>query len=184
MSSSNHPIIASSYSDIENAFSFINVPDYFPATPGNTSPDSSNDLTKYLLATLVLFPLHDDPYMEVMKTYDAINELPIPPLQFPIASPTVVPPVLSLFDSQDFLPLEEISPPTDAETPIESSIPVSPSSSLGSSSLVRSITPPSDYLFDESIFAELDNSLWIIPRPLGSKPVLEEPNEPAAHLWK
>ncbi|GJW45965.1 hypothetical protein Tco_0077611 [Tanacetum coccineum] len=45
---------------------------------------------------------------------------------------------------------------------------VSPSSSVGSSSLVRSTTPPPDYPFDEFIFAELDNSLWIIPRPLGT----------------
>ncbi|GKG33221.1 hypothetical protein Tco_0430731, partial [Tanacetum coccineum] len=36
---------------------------------------------------------------------------------------------------------------------------------------------PPDYSFDESIFAELDNSLWIIPRPLGSEPVLEKPNK-------
>ncbi|GJX15862.1 putative reverse transcriptase domain-containing protein [Tanacetum coccineum] len=35
------------------------------------------------------------------------------------------------------------------------------------------------YPFDESIFAELDNSLWIIPRPLGSEPVPEKPNEMA-----
>ncbi|GJZ46292.1 hypothetical protein Tco_0593888 [Tanacetum coccineum] len=46
MSSSNHPIIVPFDSDIEEAFSSLNVPDYFPATPGNTSPDSSNDLTK------------------------------------------------------------------------------------------------------------------------------------------
>nr|GEV61376.1 ribonuclease H-like domain-containing protein [Tanacetum cinerariifolium] len=78
----------------------------------------------------------------------------------------------------------EILPPKDAETPVESSIPVSPSSSVGSSSPVRSITTPLDYLFDESIYAELDNSLWIIPRPMGSKPVPEEPNESDAHLWK
>nr|GEV18575.1 hypothetical protein [Tanacetum cinerariifolium] len=156
MSSPNHPTF-----DIEDAFSF-NFLDYFPATQRNTSPDSSNDLTKYLLATLVFSPLHDDPYMEVMQAYDATNELPIPLLQAHIASPIVMPPVLSLFDSQNFLSLEEISPPKDAETPIESSSTVSPSSSVGSSSPVRSITPPPDYPFDESIFAELDNSLWII----------------------
>ncbi|GJX31403.1 reverse transcriptase domain-containing protein [Tanacetum coccineum] len=93
MSSSNHPIIVPSDSDIEDAFSSLNVPDYFPATPGNTSPDSSNDLTKYLLATLVFSPLHDDPYMEIMQAYDATdNELPIPPLQAPIAPPTVASP--------------------------------------------------------------------------------------------
>nr|GEW79047.1 zinc finger MYM-type protein 1-like [Tanacetum cinerariifolium] len=59
--------------------------------------------------------------------------------------------------------------PKDTETPVETPIPVPPSSSEGSSSPVRSTTP--DYLFDESIFAELDNSLWIISRLLGSKPM-------------
>ncbi|GJX52894.1 reverse transcriptase domain-containing protein [Tanacetum coccineum] len=80
---------------------------------------------------------------------------------------------------QDFFPPEDISPPKDTETPIESPIPVSLSSSVGSSSPVRSTTPPPDYPFDESIFVELDNSLWIIPRPLGSKRVPEEPDESA-----
>ncbi|GJY97033.1 hypothetical protein Tco_0513943 [Tanacetum coccineum] len=70
-----------------------------------------------------------------------------------------------------------ISPPKDAETPVESPIPISPSSSVGSSSPFRSTTPPPDYPFDKSI---LDNSLWIIPQPLGSKPVLEKPNKPDA----
>ncbi|GJU42241.1 hypothetical protein Tco_1195198 [Tanacetum coccineum] len=32
---------------------------------------------------------------------------------------------------------------------------------------------------DESIFAELDNSLWIILKPLESEPVPEKPNEMA-----
>ncbi|GKG02255.1 hypothetical protein Tco_0306960, partial [Tanacetum coccineum] len=44
---------------------------------------------------------------------------------------------------------------------------------------VRSTTPSPDYPFDESIFTKLDNSLWIIPRPLGSKPVPEESNKMA-----
>ncbi|GKF09818.1 hypothetical protein Tco_0044042, partial [Tanacetum coccineum] len=39
-------------------------PDYFPALPGNTSPDPSDDLSKYLLATLAISPFHDDPYMK------------------------------------------------------------------------------------------------------------------------
>ncbi|GJT40102.1 hypothetical protein Tco_0939967 [Tanacetum coccineum] len=59
---------------------------------------------------------------------------------------------------------------------------ISPSSLVGSSSSVRLTTPPPDYPFDESIFSKLDNSLWIIPRPLGSKPVLEESNESDACL--
>ncbi|GKC97988.1 hypothetical protein Tco_1168263 [Tanacetum coccineum] len=79
--------------------------------------------------------------------------------------------------SRDFFPPDDISPPKDTKTPVESLIPVSPSSSVGSSSPVRSTTPPPDYSFDESIFAELDNSLWIIPQPLGSKPVPGEPDE-------
>nr|GEX18471.1 DNA-directed DNA polymerase [Tanacetum cinerariifolium] len=61
---------------------------------------------------------------------------------------------------------------------------VSPSSSVGSSSPVRSTVSPLDYPFDESIFAELDNSLWITPRSLGEEPVPEEPNESDTHLWK
>ncbi|GJZ84554.1 hypothetical protein Tco_0649893 [Tanacetum coccineum] len=160
MSSSNHPIIVPSDSDIEDVFSSINVPDYFPATPGNTYLDSSNELTKYLLATLVFSPLHDNPYMEIMQAYDATdNELPIPLLQSPIAPPTI------------------ISPPKYIETPVESPIPIYPSSLVGSSSPVRSTTPPPDYPFDKSIFAKLDNSLWIIPRPPGTEPVPEESNE-------
>nr|GEV67080.1 hypothetical protein [Tanacetum cinerariifolium] len=61
---------------------------------------------------------------------------------------------------------------------------VSPSSSVGSSSPIRSTISPLDYSFDESIFAELDNSLWITPRPLEEKPVPKEPNKSDTHLWK
>nr|GEY33627.1 hypothetical protein [Tanacetum cinerariifolium] len=125
----------------------------------------------------VFSPLHDDPYMEVMQAYVATNEIHIPPVQAPIASPTVMPPVLSLFDSQDFLPPEETSPPKVTKTPVESSISVSLSSSVGSSSPVRSITPPPDYPFDEFIFAELDNSFWILLKLLRSKPVPKKPNK-------
>ncbi|GJZ80766.1 hypothetical protein Tco_0645760 [Tanacetum coccineum] len=123
MSSSNHPIIVPSDSDIENALSSTNVPDYFPATSENNSPDSLNDFTK-------------------------------------------------------------ISP-KDTETS-KSLTPVSPSSSIGSSSPVKSTAPSPDYIFDESIFAKLDNSLWIISRPLGEEPVLEKLNESDAYdyLWK
>ncbi|GJW08613.1 hypothetical protein Tco_1571036 [Tanacetum coccineum] len=82
-----------------------------------------------------------------------------------------------MFDSRDFFPHKQIPPPKDTETPVESPILISPSSLVGSSSPIRSTTPPPDYPFDESIFAELDNSLWTIPRPLGSEPVPEKSNE-------
>ncbi|GJT74452.1 reverse transcriptase domain-containing protein [Tanacetum coccineum] len=124
MSTSTHPIIVPSDSDIEDAFSSTHTPDYtlaspdyFPASPGNTSPDPSDDLSKYLLASLAISPFHDDPYMKVMQAYNATsNESPIPPLQAPIAPPTVLPPspVLPLspmFDPQDFFLPEEILPP-------------------------------------------------------------------------
>ncbi|GJS26460.1 hypothetical protein Tco_0487080 [Tanacetum coccineum] len=60
ISSSNHPIIIPSDSDIEDSFSSTNVLDYFLAAPGNTSPDSSNDLTKYLFGTSSLLTFTDE----------------------------------------------------------------------------------------------------------------------------
>nr|GEU97082.1 hypothetical protein [Tanacetum cinerariifolium] len=100
MSSSNHPIIVPSDSDIEAAFSSTHSsdytpasPDYFPASSRNTSPDPSYDLFKYLLASLAISPFHDDSYIKVMQAYNATsNESPIPLPQAPIALPIVLPP--------------------------------------------------------------------------------------------
>ncbi|GJV41488.1 putative ribonuclease H-like domain-containing protein [Tanacetum coccineum] len=167
MSSSPHSTIVPSDSDTEDAFSSMNILNYFPASPGNISPNSSDDFTKYLLDILFFPPLHDNPYVQ---TYDAI-----PPPQVIMALPAIVPP--QMFDSQDFYPPKNISSPKDTETPVESTTQVSLSSSMESSSPIRSTTSPPDYLFDEFIFAELDNSLWIISRPLGSEPILEEPED-------
>ncbi|GJZ34051.1 reverse transcriptase domain-containing protein [Tanacetum coccineum] len=179
MSSPNHHT-----SNIEDAFS-SNFPDYipastdyFPASPRNTYSSSSNNsfgLVPIASPTLSLF--HNDPYMKFIQAYDVISppQVTIPPLA--ILPPSPVLSLSPMFDSRDFFPPEEIPPPKDTETPVESPIPISPSSSVGSSSPVRSTTPPPDYPFDESIFAELDNSLWIIPRPLRSEPVPEESKE-------
>ncbi|GKD56141.1 hypothetical protein Tco_1289528 [Tanacetum coccineum] len=124
MSTSTHSIIVLSDSYIEDAFSSTTTPDYTPASldyspasPGNISSDSSEDLSKDILASLAISHFHDDPYMKVMQAYNATsNELPIPPPQAPIAPPTVLPssPVLSLsplFDPRDFFLPEEILPP-------------------------------------------------------------------------
>ncbi|GKE11866.1 hypothetical protein Tco_1415417 [Tanacetum coccineum] len=155
-----YPIIILSDSDVEDTFSSTHSPDYIPAlsdyslaSPGNTSPNFSDDLTKDLLSSLSISLFHDDPYMKIIQAYDTI-----PPLQVIITLPAVLPPslVLSLspmFDSRDSFPSEKISPPKDTETPI------SPSSLVESSSPIRSTTPPPDYLFNESIFAKLDNLL-------------------------
>ncbi|GJY45939.1 hypothetical protein Tco_0435002 [Tanacetum coccineum] len=104
MSISTHPIIILSDSDVEDAFSSINTPDYTlaslnysPASPGNTSSDPSEDLSKDLLASLVISPFHNDPYIKVMQAYNATgNELAIPSPRAPIAPPTVLPPSLVL----------------------------------------------------------------------------------------
>nr|GEW00701.1 hypothetical protein [Tanacetum cinerariifolium] len=141
MSSSPHSTIVPSDSDIENTFFSTNILNYFSASPGSISPDSSNDFTKYLLDILVFSPLHDDSKMEVIQAYDTI-----PPPQVVITLPAILPPspVLSLspmFDSQYLFLSKEISP-KDTETPVESPIPVPPSSSP-----VRSTTP--DYPFDK-----------------------------------
>nr|GEU49453.1 hypothetical protein [Tanacetum cinerariifolium] len=135
MSSSLHSTIVPSDSNIENNFYSTNILNYFSASLGNISPNSSNDFTKYLLDIIVFLPLHDDSKIEFIQAYDAI-----PPPQVVIALPTILPPspVLSLspmFDSRDFFPSDEISSLKDTETPVESSIPLSPSSSVGSSSL-------------------------------------------------
>ncbi|GJS59110.1 hypothetical protein Tco_0653894 [Tanacetum coccineum] len=94
-----YPIIVPSDSDIEYVFSSENTPDYTlaspdysPASPRNTSSDSSEDLSKDLLASLTISPFHDDPYMKVMQAYDATsNKSPIPPLGAPISPPTILP---------------------------------------------------------------------------------------------
>nr|GEW49555.1 hypothetical protein [Tanacetum cinerariifolium] len=141
MSSSPHSTIVPSDSDIENNFSSTNILNYFSASLGSISPDSSNNFTKYLLVILVFLPLHDDSKMEVIQAYDTI-----PSPQVVIGLPAILPPSLvlslsSMFDSQDLFPSKEISP-KDTETPVESPIPVPPSSSEGSSSPVRGQSCP------------------------------------------
>ncbi|GJW73865.1 hypothetical protein Tco_0133235 [Tanacetum coccineum] len=103
MSTSTHPIIILSDSDVKNAFSSTNTsdytpasPDYSPASPGNTSPDSSEDPFEDHSASLTISPFHDDPYMKVMQAYNANNnESPIPPPQALNATPTILPPSLT-----------------------------------------------------------------------------------------
>ncbi|GJR03340.1 hypothetical protein Tco_0526324 [Tanacetum coccineum] len=99
MSTSTRPIIVLSNSNVEDAFSSTNTPDYtlaspnyFPASPRNTFSDPLEDLCKDLLALLAISPFHDDPYMKVMQAYNATNnESPIPLSRAPIAPPTILP---------------------------------------------------------------------------------------------
>ncbi|GKB32342.1 hypothetical protein Tco_0871743 [Tanacetum coccineum] len=111
MSTSTHPIIILSDSDVEDAFSSTNIhdyistsPDYSPASPGNTSSDPSEDSSKDRSASLTISPFHDDPYMKVMQAYNAnSNESPIPLPQaritpLPVLPSSLVLPPSPLFD--------------------------------------------------------------------------------------
>nr|GEW27954.1 integrase, catalytic region, zinc finger, CCHC-type, peptidase aspartic, catalytic [Tanacetum cinerariifolium] len=130
MSTSTHPIIILSDSDVEDAFYSTNTPDYTSASPNyspaslrNTASDSktesdpSEDPFEDHSALLAISPFHDDPYIKVMQAYNATsNESSIPPLQALITPPTVLPPSpvllpLPLFDPEDFFLPEEILPP-------------------------------------------------------------------------
>ncbi|GKC23846.1 hypothetical protein Tco_1025996 [Tanacetum coccineum] len=96
MSTSTHPIIVLSDSDVEDAFSSTNTPDYTPASPnyspaspGKTSSEPLEDSPKDHSASLTISPFHDDPCMKAMQAYNATsNESPILPLRAPIAPPT------------------------------------------------------------------------------------------------
>ncbi|GKB29627.1 putative reverse transcriptase domain-containing protein, partial [Tanacetum coccineum] len=136
-----YPILVPSDSEVEDDFSSTNTPDYTPASqeyspapaspdyfsasPGNTSPDPLDDLSKYLLALLAISPFYDDPYMKVMQAYNATsNELPIP--RASVAPPTVLPPspmlpLSPMFDPQDLFLLEEIFPPQKRARSLSSS---------------------------------------------------------------
>ncbi|GJW23868.1 hypothetical protein Tco_0037679 [Tanacetum coccineum] len=100
-----YTIIILSDSDVEDTFSSTHSPDYILAlsdyslaSPGNTSPNFSDDLTKDLLSSLSISLFHDDPYMKIIQAYDTI-----PPPQVIIALPAIVPPPM-LIPKISFLP--------------------------------------------------------------------------------
>ncbi|GJZ34849.1 hypothetical protein Tco_0580666 [Tanacetum coccineum] len=169
MSSSTHPIIVLSDSYIEDAFSSTNTHDYIPASPnyspaslGNTSSDPSEDLSKDLLASLAISPFHDDPYMKVMQAYNATNnESPIPPPRAPIAPPTILPSSL-VFEMGESSHMTRLERHEEQIVTILNHLDELPLKRIGHM---------------EDKIEELDNSLWIILRPLESEPVLEKPNK-------
>nr|GEZ34777.1 reverse transcriptase domain-containing protein [Tanacetum cinerariifolium] len=72
----------------------MNTPGYTPASPRNTSSDSSNNLSGLVpieSSTLSLF--YDNPYMKVMHAYDAniLPPAPITPLAVLTPSPVMPP---------------------------------------------------------------------------------------------
>ncbi|GKD42734.1 hypothetical protein Tco_1267379 [Tanacetum coccineum] len=117
MSTSTHPIIILSDSDVEDAFSFTNIPKYTPAspdyssaTPGNTSSDSkiesdpSEDPFKDRSAPLAITHFPDDPYMQIRQAYYATNE----ESSDLSSSPTILPPLAPVYP---YSVPEKIMPP-------------------------------------------------------------------------
>ncbi|GKB91970.1 hypothetical protein Tco_0964242 [Tanacetum coccineum] len=237
MSTSTHPIIILSDSDVEDAFSSTNTPDYTPASPnyssappGNTSSEPSEDLSKDHSASLTILPFYDDPYMKIGESshvtrlerheeqietilnhldelrleriehmedkmeglgngrivldyvriatlemliddiqiyvcrgclsfilyyddsYLYVSGITMVLLPFGFLEP-LYPGIMDMINNQDIEHMIPPTPPRDTEPPVGSPISLSLSSSVGSSSPVRSTTPPPDYPFDESIFA-------------------------------
>ncbi|GKE20249.1 hypothetical protein Tco_1431761 [Tanacetum coccineum] len=68
---------------VDEVFPFTNTPelqtagfqpgDNSPASPGNTSSDSSEDSSKDRPASLAISPFHNDPYMKVMQAYNVTS---------------------------------------------------------------------------------------------------------------
>ncbi|GKE58452.1 hypothetical protein Tco_1497637 [Tanacetum coccineum] len=115
MSSPNH-----STSDIEDAFSSMNIlnytsvsPDYFPASAGSRSFNSSENSTDNMIPP-VFSSFYNNPYLKNVQAFYA-KESPISSLD-PITSPAILtlspilPPSL-LFDPRYFFIPEELLPP-------------------------------------------------------------------------
>ncbi|GJS07741.1 putative reverse transcriptase domain-containing protein [Tanacetum coccineum] len=117
MSSSTHPIIVLSDSYVEDAFSSTNNPDYIlalqdysPASPGNTSPDPSEDLSKDLLASLAISPFHDNPYMNPCKHIMLLVTIALLPPGF---LKPLYPDIMDMINDQDIKHTISPTPPPD-----------------------------------------------------------------------
>ncbi|GJW02285.1 hypothetical protein Tco_1561141 [Tanacetum coccineum] len=115
MSSPNH-----STSDLEDAFSSMNIlnytsvsPDYFPASAGSSSFNSSEN-SKDNMIPPVFSSFYNNPYLKDVQAFYA-KELPIPspdPITPPaILTPSLVLPPSLLFDPRYFFVPEELLPP-------------------------------------------------------------------------
>ncbi|GJW34728.1 hypothetical protein Tco_0057648 [Tanacetum coccineum] len=101
MSTSTHPIIILSDSNVEDAFSSTYYtpasPDYSPASSGNTSSNSktefdpSEDLSEDRSAPLAITPFPDDPYMQIRRAYYATNKESSDSLSSSTIPPPLVP---------------------------------------------------------------------------------------------
>nr|GEX14812.1 hypothetical protein [Tanacetum cinerariifolium] len=96
-------------------------PNYFPASPGNISPNPPDNLSKYLLASLAISPFYK------VQAYNVVtNKPPIPPRDTitppTILTPSPVLPPSPLFDPRHFFVPEELLPPKKQIHPPSSSL--------------------------------------------------------------
>ncbi|GKE24993.1 hypothetical protein Tco_1436505 [Tanacetum coccineum] len=113
MSSPDHPT-----SNIEDAFSsnfpdyIPAVPNYFPASPGNTYSNSSEDSRDGIIPAFS--PFYNNPYIKEIQAFYA-KELsipsPTPITPLTVLTPSLVLPPSLLFDPRYFFVTEELLPP-------------------------------------------------------------------------
>ncbi|GJX87362.1 hypothetical protein Tco_0339376 [Tanacetum coccineum] len=113
-------IIILSDSDVEDTFSSTHSPGYVTAlsdcslaSPGNTSPNFSNDLTQDLLSSLSISPFHDDPYMKMFDSRDFFPPKEVSPpkdTETPVESPIPISPSSSVRSSS---PVRSTTSPPD-----------------------------------------------------------------------
>nr|GEX15807.1 enoyl-[acyl-carrier-protein] reductase [NADH], chloroplastic [Tanacetum cinerariifolium] len=122
---------------------------YTTASPGNISPDPSDNLSKYLFASLAISPFHN------VQIYNDANKPLISP-QDPILTPSPILPSSPLFDAQHFFVSEELLPPKKQIHPPSSSTTLSNSSQkqayilVPPSSSTYTPTPPLIYELGKS----------------------------------
>ncbi|GJW71777.1 hypothetical protein Tco_0128694 [Tanacetum coccineum] len=147
-----------STSDIEDAFSSMNIlnytsvsPDYFPASAGSSSFNPSEN-SKDNMIPPVFSSFYNNPYLKDVQAFYT-KELPIPspdPITSPaILTPSLVLPPSLLFDPRYFFVPEELLPPKkQIHSPSSSSTTLSNSSRnqtcdlISPSSSVYTPTPP------------------------------------------
>ncbi|GKD96103.1 hypothetical protein Tco_1380000 [Tanacetum coccineum] len=161
MSTSTHPIIILSDSNVEDAFSSTNYtsasPDYSPASPRNTSSDSKSESDpsedqsedhefplerieqiEYGIEGLVDGRIKHDDEIVLSRVRISTLEILIEDIQMKDDRNTNI---MAMINAQDIEHIILPTPPRDTDPPVGSHIPSSPSSSIGFSSPVRSTTP-------------------------------------------
>nr|GFB49010.1 hypothetical protein [Tanacetum cinerariifolium] len=115
MSLSHHPTITPSGSDMENAFSSMNILNYTPALSDTLRITSSNSLkdSRDGMIPLAFLPFYNNLYIKDVEAFYA-KESPIPPpatiTTLAVLTPSLVLPPSLLFDPRYFFVPKELLP--------------------------------------------------------------------------